>query len=65
MKDINIEIPEEYPTILLACCVLSLELVLATYFLIVPARLTHFGEGFMKKFEDLHEETYGEGEKIK
>ena len=54
MKDISFEIPEEYPTTLLAVSVLAVELILATYFLVVGARITHFHEGFMKKFEDEH-----------
>ena len=54
MKSFSFEVPEEYPNVLLACMILSVECILANYLMIVPGRMKAFPQLWMDKFKPDH-----------
>ena len=60
MKSFSFEVPDEYPNVLLACMILSVECILTNYMMIVPGRIKNFPQAWMDKFKEEHQNSMGE-----
>ncbi len=58
MKQIQFNIPDEYPSILLALIILCFQPILVGFLVVVPMRFKYFNKDFMKQFAKEHAENF-------
>ena len=59
MKEISLELPDEYRWVLLCVCILAVESILVQYATVVPARLKHFNVEYVSQFQQEHQANFG------
>ena len=50
MKEITLELPDEYRWVLLCVCILAVESIIVQYMAVVPARLRTFTPEYVSQF---------------
>ena len=59
MKEINIEVPDEYKWVMLTAVLIAFQCIVTNYVIVVKARFTYFHIPNMEKFVEKHQEVFG------
>ena len=61
---VKIEVPDEYPYIVLCLIILSFMCVVTGYAVTIPARMKYFNKEFLSQFEKEHKLAFGPETKL-